>query len=150
MALSYKPNLAKDESNVSWVFADKLMITFSGEGTVTDIRLDELVKEALANKIEFVLGTGIGRGSMSSTQRKKSAEVFRGLTRIATVYDDRLTRGIVTALGWLGLNIRSYDWTDLTAAIDYLNVPGLDKEDISRFALRLRDDAIAAIAETRK
>lgn len=143
MALSYKPNLAKDESNVSWVFADRLMITFSGDGTVTDARLDELVRDALAHKIEFVLGTGIGRGTMSSTQRKKSAEVFRGLTRIATVYDDRLTRGIVTALGWLGLNIRSFDWSDLQGALDYLNAPGLDKQEISRFVIRLRDDALA-------
>jgi hypothetical protein len=123
-------NLSRGRSNSSWAFIGDLFILYSCTGDLSDERLAEMSRECLARRIKYALGTGIGRGGLTSVQRKQAAETFKGLTRIATVYDDRMTRGIITALGWLGLNIKSFDWPQLDAAIAYLSVPNIPPEQI--------------------
>lgn len=131
-------NLPKDGANLAWAFIGDLLITFSVPGEMTDTRMSELIQDVKAHAPKYVLGTGIGKASVNSLQRKMAADVFKGMTAIATVFDDRLTRGIMTALGWLGLGIKSYDWASVREAIEQLRVPNVSVDDAMQTHSELR------------
>jgi len=60
---------------------------------------------------------------MDSLQRKQASTVFGSMTRVAAILDDRVSRGMITALGWLGMNIKAFTWDDAKKAISYLDTP---------------------------
>jgi hypothetical protein len=85
------------------------------------------------------LAANIGNVNSSSLQRKQGAELFksRGI-RVAVVTEDSLTRGLVTAVGWLGANISAFSWADTKAALKYLDVKGQQEESALAALARLR------------
>ena len=95
----------------------------------------------------LVLTDGVGP---DSTQRKMISDIK---LRTAVVTLSRMARGIVTALGWLGANIRAFAPDQMDEALDSLGVPAADREAVSRrlAAMRLevagKSAAAMAVAE---
>ncbi len=143
MSVNYELNLPLDGSNLGWTFVGNLMIAFTKVGGLQDSRLLELAEAANTFQASVALGLGIGRSTLTSVQRKKSAELFGGFDRMATVYDDRITRGIITALSWLGMNVSSFDWNRLRDAVEYLNPTGVEVDDVIAISEELRDKCLA-------
>jgi hypothetical protein len=69
-------------------------------------------------------------GSISSTQRKGASDAVKSRNLLVIVLtDSRITRGVVTALNWLGANIGAYLWASLNAALKSLEVdPKVEEE----------------------
>ncbi|MCA9653341.1 MAG: hypothetical protein H6712_34535 [Myxococcales bacterium] len=133
---------------MSWAFIGDLLIVFNSPGELTDKRLGELIRAVSEYpvKLKYGIGANIGRGQMTSVQRKRSSEVFSGV-RLVSIVDDRITRGIVTALGWLGMNIKGFDWDHAKDAIEYLGIPGSDPDALLKVVEELRDRGMERVKE---
>ena len=68
---------------------------------------------------------------------------------VAIVSDSPMTRGIVTALRWLGKNIRAFRPTDLVGAFEYLGVPASEREALLHRVARVRSELRSINAEER-
>ncbi len=148
MAVKYDFNIPDDGlANISWVVLDDLMISFTQSGLVHHRAYSAYLDAARNPEVRFVLNTGSGATNVTEGQRKAATQVFAS-KKVALVNDDRLTRGIVTALGWLGLRIKCFDWDRLREAVEYLDVPSRSVDEIAAVALRLRELSGARRAKT--
>jgi hypothetical protein len=99
-----------------------LLIGVQGDQQTTNEEFDEVVtayKEAFqANdyRIRFLLFTDAG---IDAKQRKRAAEAgwSRGTSRAVVVTRGTFVRGVVTALGWLGIPVRSAAPPDCLATL---------------------------------
>lgn len=74
---------------------------------------------ALVNKdIRKIFSLVVGPATINAAQRKGAADTFtsRGVKAIVVV-DNRMTRGIITALSWLGASVEGFSWAHLDSAI---------------------------------
>ncbi|MCX4240108.1 hypothetical protein [Paraliomyxa miuraensis] len=109
---------------LSWGTWGELMITFAVEGEMPESRLVSMLDRVRDASPKRVIAASLGRYKMTSVQRKQTREAYGELDRIATITDDPITRGIITAFGWLGMNIKSFPWTNLREACDYIAPSG--------------------------
>ncbi len=81
-------------------------------------------------------------GGPNSRQRALLTERYPefGPVPVAVVSDSPMTRGIVTALHWLGKNIRAFRPTDLAGAFEYLSVPVAEREALLHRVAVLRSE----------
>lgn len=132
MAVPHKMNALDGGAHTpqSWaVISDRVLISLTQSGPISDARWKQFLDDFRSSGVQYVLGTSVGSVDVNSVQRKSVAELLKG-KRIAVVTDHRIARGIVTALGWLGLDIKSFDWPSLTQAVDYLGIEGLATKEI--------------------
>jgi len=120
------------------MFLGPLVISFNQAGHLSQDRWDQFIAEIEERPVTHCLGTGLGAIEVNSVQRRQAAAALRGL-KVAVVSDHAVSRGIVTALGWLGLDIKSFSWGALEEAVRFLDVPGLSVEEIAQAAIELRD-----------
>lgn len=90
-------------------------------------------------------------GGPNSRQRALLTERYPefGPVPVAVVSDSPLTRGIVTALHWLGKNIRAFRPTALADAFEYLAVPGPETEALLHRVAVLRSELRGINADER-
>lgn len=136
-------NIVSDASQrYSWAIYKDVLVTFSLPGDVPADRW-KLFVDSMANRnLKFAIGSTNGRSTMDSLQRKQAATVFGGLVRVAVLVDDRVTRGVITALGWLGMNIKAFTWDEAKDAIKYLDTP-YPAEKLLDVLQTLRDRALS-------
>ena len=68
-------------------------------------------------------------GAPDAAQRKRLAEVVCGWAPLAAVISESLlVRGVVTALAWLGIPVRSFPVTEVSAALAWAAVPESEHE----------------------
>lgn len=121
----------------SWaIMSNRVLISLTQAGPIPEARWKQFLDDFRASGVQYVLGTSVGSVDVNSVQRKSVSELLKG-KRIAVVTDHRIARGIVTALGWLGLDIKSFDWPSLTVAVDYLGIEGIETKDIVAAVTRL-------------
>ena len=107
--------------------ADVLLIC-SGAGVLADPDFQRMYGACKQASVRKILGLS-GPTEMTSVQRKAAAEIAkdRGIFTV-TITNERLTRGIVTAVSWLGMNIKAYSWDELRTGIRQLGLtPDLEE-----------------------
>lgn len=115
----------------------KLLVSYSNPGPIPDDVWNGFVAAIQTNDIASTLNLTNGALTINSVQRKKSADaVVKKKCYIVVVTDDRLTRGIATAVSWLGANLKAFAWDHIDEAITSLK---LDKETDRR----VREQAMA-------
>ncbi len=122
----------------NWVFLGPLVISFNQVGRLNPARWTQFLDEVKAGNCTHCLGTGLGAIEVNSVQRREAASVLKDM-KVAVVSDHVVSRGIVTALGWLGLDIKSFSWEQVEAAAGFLEVPELAHREIVIAAVDLRD-----------
>jgi hypothetical protein len=115
--------------NMTWCVLRNLMLIHTHPGPVESERFSECLREIKARKITHLLSVAKGAAEIDSVQRKAASEAVAGL-QIVAIMDNALTRGFITALGWLGVNIKSYPPDQLDRAIARLDIPGLTGREI--------------------
>lgn len=92
----------------------------------------------------YCIGTGLGAIEVNSVQRRDASRELKG-KRVVVVVDHAVARGIVTALSWLGLSIKAYDWNKLDEAVKFLELPGeMNQKQVMQAVLDLRDASLSA------
>lgn len=116
-----------------------VMVSFAMDGRMAEGSMEAMYEEIRNKPITKFLGTDTGGVEVTSVQRAVGAEVVREKgVKVAVVTDERLMRGIVTALSWLGANIKSFDWNNVKEAIKYLQVDPKLEDDVFNTALALK------------
>ncbi len=129
-----------------------VLVTVHGKEPPSD---DEWLRYLEASKAHF----GSARASLVITegggpngrQRALLSERYPefGPVPVAVITDSPLTRGVVTALRWLGKNIRAFRPTDLAGAFEYLEVPSGDREALLHRVARVRSELRSIDGEER-
>jgi hypothetical protein len=127
-----------------------LTVTVSPSDATGEIPEGEVLKFIEVMKTErytAYLSGVIGRVSSSSTQRKAMAEILKSRNvSTAVVTDQAIVRGIVTAIGWLGANMRAFSWTETTAALEYLTVPAIQRDRVLDRLAQMRKEAESTLS----
>src|SRR5262249_44104350 len=80
-----------------------------------------------------------GGGSLNARQRQQVEKLFSGTSTLTPVLSDSLlVRGVVTALGWFNVQIRSFSPQDIAGALEYLRVPEHDRATVSEALAELK------------
>lgn len=75
-------------------------------------------------------------GAISSTQRKGASEAIKSRKlSVIVLTDSRVTRGIVTALNWLGSEIAAFSFDELDGVLEALEVKPEIEQEIRELAL---------------
>ena len=99
------------------------------------------IRDLIRHDVKRIFSLVVGPATLSANQRKHGAETFKARNIEAVVVTDhRLTRGIITALSWLGTNIRGYSWADLDDALVYVSQSAEQRLALERIAARCREE----------
>ncbi len=128
-------------SALSWAIAGDVLIAFNRPQPIPDDVFEVFLKSIPTYQFTKLLATSTGPAHVNSSQRKHFAETFRQ-AKVATVSDHRITRGIITAMGWLGLQIRAFGWDRLRDAIEFLDPQGVTASEVHAVTLKLREKSM--------
>lgn len=124
---------------IKWKRVGDVLVVLTGTGPILPAKWDEFLRDLQNEPITKYLGVSVGSVAMTSVQRKQGADIVkqRGIMSVV-VTDDRLVRGVVTAVGWLGANVKAFSLADIDQAIDYLEVKGSSRGDLNTAITTLR------------
>ena len=122
---------------------DDLLVTFVTPGRISDEAFAAYIAALKDRKITKYMATVGSVVEFDSLQRKKAAEAGRRLRAVA-VTDDRMVRGIVTAMSWLGIDVKAFSWAEVPAAIKHLECTK-NEERILAAIKKMRLDAERAV-----
>jgi hypothetical protein len=132
------------------VVLDDLLVTVSRAGSQDKGMLGEKDMANFLDKLRTApitkyLACLHGSSNSSSVQRKEGADLIKGRSiRVAVITDDRLVRGFVTALSWLGATVSAFSWLDIAPALRHLGVQNPLADEalgaITRFGIELGID----------
>jgi hypothetical protein len=92
-----------------------------------------VVRNAHGDRIRGNLVVAPPRASINASQRADVAQFMRDTgTSVAVVTDSALIRGLARAVGFLGLQVRAFAFSELASAFNYLVVPQSRHADMSR------------------
>lgn len=99
------------------------------------------IRDLIRHDVKRIFSLVVGPATLSANQRTHGAETFMARNIEAVVVTDhRLTRGIITALAWLGTDIRGYSWVELDDALAYVSRSAEQRLELERIAVRCRQE----------
>lgn len=101
-----------------WELFDDIMVTQTVPGPITDeLYINQFVGDLKASNARVIFSVSMGSTPLTATQRKAAADVMRDKQLMAVVVtDSRMTRGVITAVSWLGANAKAFGWEDADLA----------------------------------
>lgn len=131
-------------SRVKWLIIDDLFISFATNGTVEDKEWGLFLEDLQSKPVKRYLAVSVGTLQLTSLQRKQVAEVVtRRSIPIAAVTDERLVRGVVTAISWLGANIKAFSWAEMQDALVYLGLRPSIAAQVTGAVLKIKSELLA-------
>lgn len=136
------PMRASRGTPFNWVFVDDVFIAFLQSGQIPDDLWQEMTTELKTRNCTRCLGSSIGAIDVTSVQRSEIVHLFKG-KRCGVLTNHAVARGVATALGWLGMQIRAWSWADLPKALEYLDIDTQGKlaADVESSLNKLREMA---------
>jgi hypothetical protein len=113
----------------TWVVYGDLVMSLTREGAVPDRHWELYIEDLRRSTTRVVLGLGVGAMSVNSKQRRSAALALHD-KRVGAVLNSSVARGIATAFSWLGLQLRSFAFSEsqLLDAFTYLDSAYLTPE----------------------
>lgn len=123
-----------------WIIIDDIAVTITRGGESRDAVWREFADELTAKKVTKLFG-GATRGvQMTSVQRKIVGDALsKNKIQVVAITDDALARGVITAISWLGVNIRAWSWDQVNEAVKLLGVSPTKERTLVETLLLLRD-----------
>jgi hypothetical protein len=120
------------EAIFKWVKHGDVMVNVNTAGTMSDASWSMFVAELGARDYTRYIGASLGNFEITAVQRKDAAAALRGNgVAVAIVTNDVLVRGLVTAVSWLGANVKSFARADTSRALVWLGVAEREVELLS-------------------
>ncbi len=118
---------------------EDLLIGLTTVGPIPDPVWDDFIRHLKKPEITKYIGTVVGATEANSVQRKAAAEVFKARKLpVVVVTESSLVRGLVTAVSWMGANVKAFDWPDVRKGLDHLGVTGSQQEKAVAIIQRLK------------
>ena len=138
------------ESIFKWVKRGDVMVNVNTAGNMGDELWSEFVAELGADDYKVYIGASLGILEVSAAQRKDAAAALRNNgVAVAIITDDVLVRGVVTAVSWLGANVKSFAWKDIERALVRLGVGG-QKDEILALVDELKQQCLSEEDERKR
>lgn len=107
-----------------WVILDDLIISRGFPGSIPDSVWNAFLSDMEKGAVKYIIALTFGTASLTATQRRAAADTMRKLDIAAVVVaDSALTRGIVTAVSWLGAKTKSFSWNDVEGSVKHFELP---------------------------
>jgi hypothetical protein len=120
-----------------WHLVDDVMVTFTIAGTISDRLWDRFIADLKNNNVRVIFSCA-DNGNISSSQRKLTSETLQAKNIYAVVVtNSRITRGMLTAISWLGGQLNGFSWDDLDGALKAAQNPKVENQ-IRDLALSFR------------
>lgn len=111
-----------------WHLVGDVMVTFTVAGDISDRLWDRFLADLNNNEVRVIFSCA-ENGNISSMQRKLTSEALQAKNIYAVVVtNSRITRGMLTAISWLGANMNGYSWENLEGAIKDAKNPSVENE----------------------
>lgn len=111
----------------SWHIVGSTIISFSHQGQIPKDVWSGYIEALRTKTLKHSISVTWGAVNVDSLQRKAAAEAVKvNNVPVTVIANDRLTRGLVTAVSWLGANIRAFSWDQVDQALE--GVPASDSE----------------------
>lgn len=135
---------------LEWAIMGDLAVMFSSDGDVPAASWQKYLAELKANRVTKILSLTPGHTSLTSVQRKEAADIAKAQGIVAAVVtDDRLVRGMLTALSWLGVNVKGFSWDEIKEALHYMGVSPVYHERVIATADQLKVRVAEAVHRTK-
>jgi hypothetical protein len=106
-----------------WTFVGDIAITFTTGGQLPEQSWDGFISDLKRKPVSRYLATNVGSAEVTSLQRKKFVDLSKVKPfPVAVVTDERVVRGLVTAISWLGVNVKAFAWSELHDATKHLGM----------------------------
>lgn len=130
------------EAIFKWVKDGDVMVNVNTAGNIGDDLWDRFTAELGAFDYKYYIGVSLGILELSAAQRKHAASALRANgVQVVIITDDVLVRGVVTAVSWLGANVKSFAVKDIDRAFARIGV--LDRKiELVPLIERLRDECV--------
>lgn len=120
----------KGQTNFSWATKNGLLILYARDGEMSELRFGEFIN-VLRGDVTHSLSVSEGSPSITSVQRKALADTVKDRSiRMMVIVDSAFARGIITALGWLGLKIKSFGPNDLATVVSQIGIEGITEAEV--------------------
>lgn len=109
-----KPNLPHD-----WEAIDDVIVAVTAPGVIQNDRWAQFIETLQRPQTKKIFNLVRGEVTIDAVKRKQAADaVSQGKLEVIVVTDSRITRGVLTAVSWLGANIKAFSWSDLDKAVE--------------------------------
>lgn len=124
-----------------WRIFNDIIVSLTSHGEVEDQVWDEYLSILETGQIKPILSLSADDiAGMSAVHRKRAAEAIKMHSfRTIVVMDSRATRGILTAVSWLGAKIHAFSWHNIELAIEQTSPDPDVKKNLTEIALQFRD-----------
>lgn len=117
-----------------WCIIGDVLLNFT-TGVVADEVWNRYLEDVRNSDIRVNLAFSTPTGSLSALQRKSASDLLKAKNiRAVVLTDNAMVRGVVTALTWLGTNIRAYSYADLEKALKDVAAPPEQEKEIKALA----------------
>ncbi len=125
-------------ATMAWSVVNGILVTVHSAAPPRDDEWTRYLRDAGTTGLtgNLVLTDGGGPNAMQRKQIEELPQIR--LLPTAVVTTSRLVRGIVTAISWMGKNIRAVAPTALDAAFDYMQVKPVARASLLSTIERLR------------
>lgn len=125
-----------------WEIVGNVMVTRTS-GEIPNALWQPFIAELVSAEAAKIFSLVVGPANINAAQRRNGAETFKSRGIQATVIvDNTMTRGVLTALSWLGVGIKGFAWSELDNAFRHL-APAKHDEDVLRaIAARCRKEIV--------
>ncbi len=125
-----------------WEVINELVVCFTTSGAIRDDVWNGFVKDMSLKQVTKCLSLAVGDIDVTSVQRKAVSDVAKARAiGTAVVTDAKLVRGMVTAVSWLGVDIKAFPWTGVKEALKHLKVTPATERLALETVHRFRRDA---------
>lgn len=129
-----QPNFPHD-----WEINGDVLVAITAPGTIDTATWNKFIESLKKPEVRKVLNFVRGEVTIDAVKRKQAADtVTERKLEVTVVTDNRLTRGVLTAVSWLGANIKAYSWSDMEKALDRIGASPTDRSRILQVAEAFR------------
>lgn len=121
------------------VLSGGLCVFYGSGGDFDGPEFERWLSDLTTNKVrKYVGGTGAKFVLPSAVRDRGRGFFLDNKVPFATVTDDRIVRGFVTAGSWFGMNIAAFSWAHAPGAMKWLGLDGAQAEEAARTLDALR------------
>jgi len=128
-----------------WGVVGDVLLTRAVAGRIPDDAWFGMIEDMRRDEVKFIFSLSMGSAGVSAQQRRAAAEVMQSRDVPAVVIaDSRITRGILTAVSWLGANIQSFPWERVDDAMARVQTSPAVLEELRELVEQFRTIAAAS------
>jgi hypothetical protein len=133
------------QSTLKWSIVGDVCVSCVTEGRIAEDAWRAHLEALAAPAITMALTSALGPIDVDGTHRKQVADLVahKGM-RTVMVTDERMVRGLATAISWLGVDIKAYSWVDVRDAIAHLKSSRPEQERLLEALMDVRRACQAA------